>query len=131
MDNLDLLKEEFLFGNETYQIIGAAMAVHRELGHGFLEAVYQEALTVEFTEKQIPFFKEQPLEIQYKGRPLNKRYFADFLCYNQIIIELKAIESLHEQHLAQVLNYLKATDLKLGLLINFGAPSLQYKRIVL
>lgn len=131
MDELAQLKEEFLFGNETYQIIGAAMSVHRELGPGFLEAVYQEALALEFSEKMIPYKKEQALEIQYKGRPLNKRYFADFLCYDQIIIELKAMEAIHNDHLAQVLNYLKATNLKLGLILNFGAPSLQYKRVVL
>jgi len=80
VDELAQLKEEFLFGQETYQIIGAAMSVHRELGPGFLEAVYQEALALEFFEKKIPYKKEQALEIQYKGGPLSKRYFADFLC---------------------------------------------------
>ena len=131
MDNLDSLQEDALFGQETYQIIGAAMAVHRALGHGFLEAVYQEALALEFIEKKIPFVKEQALEIQYKGKSLRKKYYADFLCYDQIIIELKAMEGIHNDHLAQVLNYLKATNLKLGLLLNFGTPSLQYKRIIL
>lgn len=131
MDNLDSLQEDALFGQETYQIIGAAMAVHRALGHGFLEAVYQEALALEFIEKKIPFVKEQALEIQYKGKSLRKKYYADFLCYDQIIIELKAMEGIHNDHLTQVLNYLKATNLKLGLLLNFGTPSLQYKRIIL
>jgi GxxExxY protein len=131
VDNLDSLQEDALFGQETYQIIGAAMAVHRALGHGFLEAVYQEALALEFIEKKIPFVKEQALEIQYKGKSLRKKYYADFLCYDQIIIELKAMEGIHNDHLTQVLNYLKATNLKLGLLLNFGTPSLQYKRIIL
>jgi GxxExxY protein len=131
VDNLDSLQEDALFGQETYQIIGAAMAVHRALGHGFLEAVYQEALALEFIEKKIPFVKEQALEIQYKGKSLRKKYYADFLCYDQIIIELKAMEGIHNDHLTQVLNYLKATNLKLGLLLNFGTPSLQYKKIIL
>lgn len=102
MGTFEQLKEEFLFGDETYQIIGAAMAVHRELGYGFLEAVYWEALAQEFTDRQIPFFKEQASEIQYKGKPLNKIYFADFLCHDQVITELKAMEAIHIDHLAQV-----------------------------
>jgi len=131
LDELNFAEEEFLLGEETYQIIGAAMAVHRELGHGFLEAVYQEALALEFLEKHIPFEQEKPLEVQYKGRPLRKKYFTDFLCFDQIIIELKAMDGIHDDHLAQVLNYLKATNLRLGLILNFGTPSLQYKRVIL
>lgn len=127
----NIANDNFPFGTETYQIIGAAMTVHRELGHGFLEAVYQEALALEFLEQQIPFCKEQPLEVQYKNKPLSKRYYADFLCFDQIIIELKATEGIHDDHLAQVLNYLKATNLKLGLILNFGTSSLQYRRVIL
>jgi GxxExxY protein len=127
----NFVNDGFPLGQETYQIIGAAMTVHRELGHGFLEAVYQEALALEFTNRQIPFKKEQPLSIQYKGQVLNKRYYADFLCFDQVIIELKACDGIHDQHLAQVLNYLKATNQKLGLLLNFGSSSLQYKRVIL
>lgn len=107
------------------------MKVLNELGHGFLESVYQEALSIVFQENSIPFNKEQVLDIYFKGRLLNKKYVTDFICYNEVIVELKALESMAPDHTAQVLNYLKATDKKLGLLINFGAPKLQYKRVML
>ena len=107
------------------------MEVHKTLGSGFLEAVYQEALKLEFEECEIPWSKEVLLEVTYKGRILDKKYIADFICFDEIIVELKAIEMLVPEHIAQVLNYLKATDKKLALLINFGASSLQYKRIIL
>ena len=114
----------------TYKIIGVAMEVHKELGCGFLEAVYQEALSREFTDKLIPF-KEQPtIEIVYKGKTLNKTYQPDFVCYNEIIVEIKAISNLSGIEEAQLINYLKATGLKVGLLINFGNKSLEYKRLV-
>ena len=125
------LNKSFLFEQETYKIIGACMAVHRELGNGFLESVYQEALSIEFLESAIPFEKEKRLQIAYRDILLTKCYYADFVCFDKIIIELKAVESLMDQHKAQVLNYLKATGFRLGLLINFGAPSLQYKRVIL
>lgn len=123
--------EEYLYKQECYDIIGAAMEMHNELGHGFLEPVYQEALSIVFLENGIPFSKEQVLDIHFKGRLLNKKYVADFICYNEIIVELNALEALVPEHTAQVLNYLKATDKKLGLLINFGTPKLQYKRVIL
>lgn len=126
-----LLQEEYYLGKETYNIIGAAMEVHKELGNGFLESIYQEALALELTDRQIPFQKEQPLSVQYKNQLLNKRFFADFLCYDEVIVELKAMDNIHDDHLAQVLNYLKATNLKLGLILNFGTPRLQYKRVIL
>jgi GxxExxY protein len=126
----DLLKEEYYLGKETYNLIGAAMEVHKELGNGFLESIYQEALALELTDRQIPFHKEQPLSVQYKDQLLNKRFFADFLCYDQIIVELKATDNINDDHLAQVLNYLKATNLKLGLILNFGTSRLQYKRVI-
>ena len=119
-----------LYEEETYLIIGAAMAVHRELGHGFLEAVYQEALENEFILRQIPYKREEPITIYYKGTPLNKYYTADFICYDKIIIELKALSAFKNEHQAQVLNYLTATGLNLGLLINFGKSSLDHKRII-
>ena len=121
----------FLYKDECYKIIGACMAVHRELGHGFLEPVYQEALSIEFHYKGIPFVREQELSIKYRGIELNKIYKADFVCYNSIIVELKAISELSNDHIAQLINYLKATNLKVGLLINFGTSSLQHKRLVL
>ena len=106
------------------------MEVHRDLGCGFLEAVYQEALEIEFQKQGIPYEKEKLLTIYYKGIKLKKRYSADFVCYDKIIVELKALSDLTTQNEAQVLNYLKTTKLKLGLLINFGSKSLQYKRLV-
>lgn len=125
------VEEEYLLAKETYKIIGACMTVHRELGPGFLEAVYQEALSIEFMDTKTPFEKEKPLQVMYKGKPLKKKYYADFVCYHKIIVEIKSIDGLLDNHLAQVLNYLKATDFKLGLLINFGTKSLQFKRIIL
>lgn len=122
---------DYLHKEETYRIIGSCMTVHRELGAGFLEPVYQEALGVEFNDMEIPFEKEKRLEVVYKGEVLKKCYYADFVCFGSIIIELKAMEALIDEHKAQVLNYLKATGYRLGLLINFGAPSLQYKRVIL
>ena len=115
---------------QTYAIIGAAMEVHRQLGHGFLEAVYQEAAVIEFPLKQIPFEREVALPIRYKNILLPIHYRADFVCYSEIIVEFKALSRLSSAEEAQLLNYLKATGLKRGLLINFGASSLQYKRLV-
>ena len=106
------------------------MEVHKNLGSGFLEAVYQEALSIEFEEAGIPFEQEKRLTIDYKGHLLKKAYIADFVCFDKIILELKAIENLKSEHIAQVINYLKITDFKLGLLVNFGSASLQYKRVV-
>lgn len=116
---------------QTYAIIGAAMEVHRVLGAGFLEAVYQEALTREFVLRGIPFAREVDLVITYKNEPLACRYRADFVCYDEIIVELKALSALSGIEEAQVINYLKATSLQRSLLINFGASSLEYKRMVL
>ena len=114
----------------TYKIIGAAIEVHKELGCGFLEAVYQEALGREFAIQDIPFKAQPIIQIRYKGQPLNKTYQPDFVCYEEIIVEIKAISSLSGVEEAQLINYLKATGLKVGLLVNFGAKSLEYKRLV-
>jgi len=113
---------------QTYAIIGAAMTVHRELGCGFLEAVYQEAMAREFTLVGIPYEREKELPIYYKNEPLNLYYRADFLCYGEIIVELKALAQLTGTETSQLINYLKAARVSRGQLINFGAPSLQYKR---
>ncbi|MFN2109920.1 MAG: GxxExxY protein [Anaerolineae bacterium] len=115
---------------QTYAIIGAAMEIHRQLGHGFLEAVYQDAAVIEFPLRKIPFEKEVSLPIRYKDTLLPSHYRADFICFSEIIVEFKALSRLSSVEEAQLLNYLKATGLKRGLLINFGAPSLQYKRMV-
>jgi GxxExxY protein len=106
------------------------MEVHRELGSGFLESVYHEALMKEFNSKGIPFEKNVQLQVSYKGIPLNKVYYADFVCFDKIILEIKAIDGLIPEHESQVINYLKATGFDLGLLVNFGQKSLQYKRLV-
>ena len=115
---------------QTFAIIGAAMEVHRELGSGFLEVVYQDALQHELRLRNIPFVHEHSIPIAYKGIALSSLYRADFLCFDRIVVELKAQKSIGEVEDAQVLHYLKATSLKRALLINFGAPSLQFKRLV-
>ena len=124
-------ENNILYKDECYRIIGACMEVHKELGPGFLEPVYQEALSLEFYEQGIPFEKEKDIHILYKGRTLDKYYKADFLCFNNIIVEIKAISEITNDHLSQLLNYLKATNLRVGLLVNFGSPSLFYKRVIL
>jgi len=123
--------EEYPFKEECYKIIGCCMEVHNELGCGFLEAVYQEALEIVFYEKELPHIREKVLDIHFRDRILNKKYVADFVCFNEVIVELKAADGLTDQDLAQVLNYLKATGKKIGLLINFGTTRLQYKRVIL
>ena len=120
-----------IYEQECYALVGACMEVHKELGNGFLEPVYQEALALELAGRGIPFDKEKPLNIFYKGRRLEKYYVADFVCFGKIIVELKALCGLVSEHEAQVLNYLKATGFRLGLLANFGERSLSYKRLVI
>ena len=115
---------------QTYAIIGAAMAVHSELGSGFLERVYQEALAIDFEERKIPFVTESPLAIRYRDRELEVTYRADFICYDEAVVELKALSDLTDAHLNQVIHYLKATGLSRGLLLNFGARKLEYRRVV-
>ncbi|MFA5973348.1 MAG: GxxExxY protein [Lentimicrobiaceae bacterium] len=122
---------ELIYSEESYKIIGACLEVHKNLGHGFLEAVYAEALMWEFEERDIPYEKNKELAITYKGHLLTKKYYADFVCYNKIIIELKAMDALAPEHISQVLNYLKATQMRLGILVNFGETQLHSKRIVL
>ena len=114
----------------TYKIIGAAIEVHKELGSGFLEAVYQEALGKEFGFQGIPFKAQPVIGIAYKGKALDKTYQPDFLCYEESIVEIKAISALSGLEEAQLINYLKATGLHVGLLLNFGSKSLEYKRLV-
>lgn len=122
---------KLLYKEEAFDIIGACMEVHKELGSGFLEAVYHEALLLELENRNIPFKSNVKLKVSFKGKELQKVYFADIVCYNKIILELKAINGLIPEHESQVINYLKATNYKLGLLINFGTKSLQYKRLIL
>jgi len=119
-----------LFKDESYRIIGACMEVHKKLGSGFLESVYAEALEIEFKRLEIPFNREKKLPVYYDNQLLKKYFKADFVCFDSIILELKATKFLIEIDYKQTLNNLKATQFKLGLLINFGTPSLIYKRIV-
>ena len=115
----------------THMIIGAAMAVHRELGPGFLEVVYQEALAIELSQRNVPFAREVALPIFYKGIQLHSSYRADFICYDALVVELKAFLSTGVIEEAQLIHYLKATHIKVGLLLNFGSKSLEFRRFVL
>jgi len=125
-----MTQENFIFKEECYNIIGCCMEVHNELGHGFLEAVYQEALEIVFIEKGLPYQREKLLDIKFRRAFLKKKYVADFICYDNIIVELKAAEALTNDDLAQAINYLKATGNNLALLINFGCKKLEYKRVI-
>ena len=121
-----------IYPKECYAIIGAAMQVYNTLGSGFLEAVYQEALEIEFQKRNIPYEREKELKITYREVELRQTYKADFVCYGEIIVELKAVHELDDVHRAQVINYLHITQCKLGILLNFGHPDeLQFERLVL
>ena len=121
-----------LYKDEVYAIVGAAIEVHRELGPGFLEAVYQEALEIELSERDIPFVAQQPLTIHYKQHQLRQRYIPDLVCYGKIVVDLKALKKLSNREKSQILNYLKATGLRVGLLVNFGSQrKLEWKRFVM
>jgi GxxExxY protein len=123
---------ELLFKDEVYAINGAMFEVYKTLGPGFLEPVYQEALAIEFVSTGIPFEREKPLELYYKGVLLEKKYVPDFVCFGQIILELKVLPKLTNIEVAQLLNYLKITKMRLGLLANFGSTHhLEWKRYVL
>jgi GxxExxY protein len=123
---------EIFLKEEVYQIIGAAIEVHRELGNGFLEAVYHEALELELTSREIPFKSQLPLKIKYKNTVLRKEYMADLTCFDSIVVEIKALGQLGGSEESQIINYLKATGLKVGLLVNFGSVGkLEWKKFVL
>ena len=123
--------KELILGDECYAIVGAAIEVHSELGPGFLEAIYQEALEIELGSRHIPLEAQKPLTVSYKGRRLKKEYVADIICYGQIIVELKAVDRLTGREESQILNYLKATGLKVGLLVNFGSHGkLEWRKFV-
>lgn len=124
--------KELILKEEVYAIVGAAMDVYWQLGRGFAESVYQEALGIEFRRRRIPFQAHEKVVIVYKGEALKKKYEPDFLCYGQVVIELKALERLCGRDVGQLLNYMKATRLRVGLLINFGSPvRLEWHRYVL
>ena len=121
---------DLLYKEESYRIIGCCMKVHAELGPGFLESVYQEALEKQFKKDAIPYEREKLLHIFFDGEKLKKHFKADYVCFDKIIIELKAAEFIHSDNLEQTRCYLKSTKFQLGLLVNFGQKSLMYKRIL-
>jgi GxxExxY protein len=122
---------ELIYKEESFRIIGLCMEVHRELGKGHNEVIYKDALEYELAHHGIPFAREREYNIKYKTVVLRHKYFADFVVWDKILLEAKAVEATAEPHLKQVLNYLAASRLKLGLLVNFGEDSLGYKRVVL
>jgi GxxExxY protein len=122
---------DFLYKDETYKVIGACFEVYKEKGCGFLEPVYQECMEIELGLQAIPFMPKKSLRLEYKGRPLKHTYEPDLICFGKIVVELKAVSALADEHRAQLLNYLNATGLAVGLLVNFGHyPKLEYERIV-
>jgi len=124
-------EKEIVYAPESYAIMGACFEVYKEKGCGFLEGVYQECLEIEFGLQVIAFRAQPPLPLEYKGQPLKQKYIPDFICFDKIVLELKAVSALSDEHRAQVHNYLKATGMKLGLLVNFGHyPKVEYERIV-
>ena len=122
---------ELIYKDEAFKIIGCCMEVHRELGKGHDEVIYKDALEIELKSQGVNFTREREYTLTYKGLILPHKYFADFVVMDKIILEAKAIESLTDSHVKQTLNYLAASKLKLGLLVNFGEDSLNYKRVVL
>jgi len=123
---------ELIHREESYKIMGACFEVYKQMGRGFLEAVYQECLEIELAEREIPFAAQRELRIAYKGRPLVQTYKPDLICYDKIIVELEAVSELLDEHRAQIFNYLRATGMRLGLLVNFSSHTeLEYDRIVL
>jgi GxxExxY protein len=121
---------DILFKEESYKIIGACFEVHNILGHGFKEAVYKDALELEFNKLGFPFVREKPFTIIYKEQKLKHFFVADFVVYDTIILEIKIGSYIGEPYIKQTLNYLKASGLRLGMVINFGAPSLNYQRVI-
>ncbi len=123
---------KLIHADETHALLGACFEVYKEKGCGFLEAVFQECLALELADRGIPFQAQVPLQLQYKGRPLRQTYQPDFLCFDKVILEIKAVTKLADEHRAQLHNYLKATGCRVGLLVNFGHhPLVEHERIVL
>ncbi len=123
---------ELMYKEEAYQIVGAAMEVYNAMGNGFVEPVYQECMEIELGMRAIPFEQQVPIPLEYKSSRLKQQYIPDFICHGRIIVELKAVKAITDEHRAQLLNYLKATGLHLGMLINFGTyPKLEWERMVL
>lgn len=125
------MESEYPLKDETYRLIGACFEVYNEKGCGFTEPIYQECLEIELHMQGIPFEAQKSLPLAYKGHPLKKSLVPDLLCFDQVILEIKAVSALTDEHRAQVLNYLNAADLEVGLLVNFGHfPRLEYERVI-
>jgi GxxExxY protein len=124
------MNNELIYKKETFDIFGLCMEVHRELGHGFLEIVYKDALELLFHRNNVPYEREKEYNVVFKNVVLPHNFYADFVVYDKIILEIKAAASLADEHIAQTLNYLKVSGNKLGLLVNFGRMKLEYKRLV-
>ena len=125
------MKPTILFREESYAIMGACFEVYKRKGCGFTEPIYQECLEIELDLQRIPFVAQKSIALEYRGRPLKQRFQPDFVCYEKIVVEIKAVSSLTDEHRAQVLNYLSATGHQLGLLVNFGHhPKVEYERIL-
>ncbi len=123
---------DLIYDKESYKILGACFQVYNQMGSGFLEAVYQECLEIEFQYQQIPFCSQKEIQLKYRNIILNKTFKPDFICYGKIIVVIKSVSQLLKEHQSQVLNYLNATGYKLGLLVNFGQyPKVEYKRLIL
>ncbi len=123
--------ENLIYKNEVYEIVGVCMEVYNQLGHGFLEIVYKDAVEIEFLDNQMKYEREKEFAINYKGRTLNRKFNADFFVMDKIILEVKATrEGISNEYITQTLNYLKASDCKIALIVNFGKSSLEYKRLV-
>ena len=123
------MSDIIIYRTESFNLIGAAMEVHKQIGCGFTEPIYQEAFEEELRLRGIPFEREKVINVTYKGKVLSKNFRPDFVCYDKIIVELKAVDGFTDEHIAQTYNYLKASGYELGILINFGTTSLEYKRI--
>lgn len=126
---MDIRRQQLIYPQESYDIVGAAMKVHNAFGPGFSEKVYQEALEVEYLNTEIPFKREAELHAVYNGKILNTTFIPDFICYDKIIVELKAVKELDDIHRSQAINYAKVANMKLALLINFGEYKLTYERL--
>ena len=124
-----IINEKYKYSNLTAEIIGAAMEVHKILGNGFQEVIYQRALAIEFAERGLSFAREQEMQLEYKSRDIGTRR-VDFFIDGKVMLEIKAVTQLEDVHLAQAINYLEAYNLEIGLLINFGAKSLEFKRLM-
>lgn len=125
------MMSKLIYKEESYEIIGKCMEVHKNLGSGFLEIVYKDALEYEFINAEIPYEREKEYIVNYKGKLLPHKFYADFVVFDKIILEVKGISGISDEHIAQTINYLKVSGNKLGMIVNFGELSLKYKRIVL